>query len=313
MKVLFVSSGNTKDGISPIIKNQGLSLIKQGIDVDFFTIKGKGFWSYVRHIFILRKHIKSIKYDIIHAHYSYTSYVSALSGARPLVVSLMGSDVKARQYPKILMLIFYKHFWDKTIVKSQDMYHCLGFRSPEIIPNGVDIVRFSPLDKADCKSRIGWEKETSHFLFAADPTRTEKNFCLLQKAINLLTDKERITLHFLNDIPHEKIPDHLNAADIIVLSSLHEGSPNTIKEAMACNCPIVATEVGDIKWVFGETAGCYLTGFDEKDVAEKLELALRFSQTIGKTKGRDRIIELHLDSETIAHKLIEVYKKTLNR
>ena len=103
MKVLFVSSGNAKDGISPIVRNQRQSLINQGIHVDFFTIKGKGFWSYFRHIFILRKYLKTNKFDIIHSHYSYSSYVAALAGARPLVVSLMGSDVLSDRFSSLFI------------------------------------------------------------------------------------------------------------------------------------------------------------------------------------------------------------------
>ena len=113
------------------------------------------------------------------------------------------------------------------------------------------------------------------------------------------------------DASYELITYYMNAADVLLLTSLWEGSPNVIKEAMACNCPIVSTDVGDVRWVFGETEGCYLTSFDPEDVADKIKLALVFAEEKNRTNGRKRIIEFGLDTETIANKIIDVYKKVV--
>jgi teichuronic acid biosynthesis glycosyltransferase TuaC len=312
MKVLFVSSGNAKDGISPIVKNQGQSLINQGIIVDFFTIKGKGFWSYFFHIFILRKYLRTNKFDIIHSHYSFTSYVAALAGAKPLVVSLMGSDVISNKFARLLILFFHKLFWDKIIVKSMDMYQCLGSKKIKIIPNGVNIDKINPLDKKNCQDKLGWNNEKRHILFAANPGRAEKNFSLARMSMESLQNDYEIVVHILKDVPHEDIPIYMNACDVLILSSLHEGSPNVVKEAMACNCPIVTTSVGDVKWVLGNTDGCFISSFDPSDYKEKIKLALEFSEKYGMTKSRDRIVKLGLDSVTIAKKIIDVYQKVLS-
>ena len=104
----------------------------------------------------------------------------------------------------------------------------------------------------------------------------------------------------------------MNASDCVLLTSFSEGSPQFIKEAMACNCPIVTTNIGDVNWVLGNTDGCYLTSFKPEDVAEKIILAIEFRETHGHTRGRERIIELGLDSETIAGKIISVYNEVLN-
>jgi glycosyltransferase involved in cell wall biosynthesis len=80
---------------------------------------------------------------------------------------------------------------------------------------------------------------------------------------------------------------------------------------MACNCPVVATEVGDIKWVFGNTDGCYLTSFDEIELTEKVKMAIEFANSKEHTRGRERIIEMGLDSKTIAGRIIKVYNKVL--
>ena len=104
---------------------------------------------------------------------------------------------------------------------------------------------------------------------------------------------------------------YYNAADLLLLTSKHEGSPNIIKEAMACNCPVVSTDVGDVRWVIGNTKGCYITSSNPVGVAQKVMLALEFSEKNSRTKGRERIMELGLDSDTIAAKIIAVYKKVL--
>jgi len=312
LNILFVSSGNNKDGLSPIVRNQGESLIRNGVQIIFFTINGKGFKSYFLHIFKLRKFLKQNKFDIIHAHYTYSAYVAALSGAKPLIVSLMGSDVISKINSKFLLQLFCKLFAKQIIVKSLDMYQCLKISEAEIIPNGVDIEKFKSIEKEECLVNLGWDISKIHILFAADPTRPEKNFSLTQKALTLLKLDYDIVLHLMQDLPHEIIPVYMNASDVIILSSLHEGSPNVIKEAMSCNCSIVATDVGDIRLIIGETEGCYLSSFDPEDMAEKIHLALQFSNLKGKTNGRQKIITLGLDSDTVAHRIIKIYKSVRN-
>lgn len=312
MKILFVSSGNVKDGISPIVRNQGQSLIDKGIIVDYFTIKGKGILSYIRHIFILRKYLKTNKFDLVHSHYSYTSYVASLAGANPLIASLMGSDVISHRYSKKLILFFHQYFWTLGIVKSLEMYKYIEVKRLELIPNGVNMEQIHYMDKNECQNKLGWDVKKGHILFAANPKRKEKNFTLAKKAIKLLQYRYEIVMHILNEVPYGEIPVYLNASDVIVLCSRHEGSPNVIKEAMACNCPIVTTNVGDVKWVLGKTEGCYITSFKPEDVAIKIKFAIEFSEKYGQTKGRERIIELGLDSETVAKKIIEVYEKVVD-
>jgi len=103
----------------------------------------------------------------------------------------------------------------------------------------------------------------------------------------------------------------MNAANLLVLTSFHEGSPNVIKESMACNLPIVSTNVGDVKQVIERVDGCFLAGYETAEFSQKLKLALDFSMKTGRTKGRERILESGLDSESIAERLIDVYKRVL--
>ena len=311
MKVLFVSSGNSINGISPIIKNQGESLIRQGVDLTYFIIKGKGIKGYLKNIKPLRELNKGNNFDLIHAHYSMSAFVASLAGAKPLVVSLMGSDVKSERYFKSIIKMFNKLFWSKIIVKSEDMKQSLGINSVEIIPNGVDFDKFKLKNQQECKNQLGWDLSKKQILFVANPSRYEKNFNLANAAFDILSDTN-IELKVLKDVPNELMPVYHNAADIVLLTSLWEGSPNVIKEAMACNVPIVSTDVGDVKAVIGNTEGCYITSFDPKDVAKKIKMALEFAKIKGRTKGRERLNELGLDSESVAKRIIGVYEKVLN-
>jgi teichuronic acid biosynthesis glycosyltransferase TuaC len=307
MKVLFVSSGNSGKA-SILVQRQAESLQKKNIDVTFFLIIGKGFFGYFKNILFLKKYLNNNPFDIIHGHYSLSAFVASIAGAYPLVVSLMGSDVKAGDYYKYLIRFFKKMFsWKGLIVKSNEMKTILELPDAVVIPNGVNIEQFKPASKESCRVELGWALDKTHILFAANSERPEKNFQLAKSSVELLDDSA-VELHELDRVSPENMPIWYNASDVIVLSSLWEGSPNVIKEAMACNRPIVSTNVGDINWVFGNTPGCYLTSYSAEDVSGKLKRAINFGSVSAGTNGRERIIELGLDSETIANKLVEIYE-----
>lgn len=313
MKILFVSGGNSGIfGIPPLIKAQGESLKKKGIEIEYFPLVGKGFKGYLGNIVKLRKYLLNHPVNIVHAHFSFSGVVASLTFTKiPIVVSLLGTDVNGKRLINKLIIWFRRILsWDALIVKSSDMNHKLKGRKGKVVPNGVNITLFKQMEIIKCKTTLKWDLSKKHILFAANPNRPEKNYPLAEKAVKLLEDK-KVCLYYFENVVHEKIPVWLNAADVVVLSSLWEGSPNVIKEAMACNCPIVATQVGDIAWLFGDELGYFISGFTPENFSEKIKQALTFSETVGRTKGRERIIELGLDSDTIAKKIIEIYETVL--
>ncbi len=178
----------------------------------------------------------------------------------------------------------------------------------DVMPNGVNLQRFKPIVKEISLREIEWEESKKHILFAANPNVIAKNYILARTAIKLL-DNSIVQLHYLDNITYDKMPYYFNAADVVLLTSLWEGSPNVIKEAMACNCPIVSTDVGDVKEIFGNTEGCYITSYKAEEVAKKIRFALEFPR---RTSGYKRIIELGLDSTHVADRIIESYKSILN-
>lgn len=311
-KVLFVSSGNHGD-ISPIVKAQGKSIENLGLSIQYFAIKGRGVVGYLSNTAKLHKFIKENKPDIIHAHYSLSGIVSALASQRKsIIVSLMGSDTKTRFLLRQTIKYFSNSFWAKTIVKSKSMLKDSGVKQATIIPNGVDIKQFLPQQPNDAKTTFKFSKNKSSVLFLANPARESKNFQLANEAFKHL-DPAKVELQVRYNIPQNHIPNLLNAADIILLTSKWEGSPNVVKEAMACNCPVVATNISDIEWLFGNEPGHFLTSFDPEDVAKKLKEALEYSLKYGRTNGRKRIIKLGLDSETVAKRLLNLYQDVLQK
>jgi teichuronic acid biosynthesis glycosyltransferase TuaC len=310
MKVLFVSSGNSISGISPIVLNQGESLKVIGQEIEYFSIKGKGLKGYFKNFFLLRKFLNSNNFQIIHAHYSLSAIIAALASSKKIIVSLMGSDVNSSNGNKMLIRFFKFLFWKKIIVKTQAMADKLGIHDVEIVPNGVNFNNFFPINSVKAKKQLSWNIEKMHFLFAANPNRYEKNFSLAQNSFENLSEEGK-ELHVLKDIPHDNMNLWLNAADIVILSSLWEGSPNVIKEAMACNKVIVCTKVGDVEWLFGNEEGLFLSLPTIEDFSRNLGLAIEFYKVNSKSNARERLIKLELESQSVATKLTNIYIQTL--
>ena len=308
MKVLFVCSGNKNNGPSDVVKNQCASLVNIGIRVDVYTIRGKGVLGYLKNIRPLRNKLKKENYDLIHAHYSLSGIIASLAEAKPLIVSLMGSDAHIKGWLKKITLKFQKK-WDVTILKSKDMQEHLQLESFNILPNGVDTKRFCPIPKNEARNQLNLDLEDKLLVFIANPNREEKNFKLAQDAMNLVKTKN-VKLIPVYNTPNEKIPLYLNAADMLVLSSKYEGSVNVVKEAMACNTPIVSTNVGDVQKNISGLQSCLISDKNPVDFAAKIDEVLLLAH---RSNGRDRIFELQLDSVSVANKLKEIYKNSSER
>lgn len=320
MNVLFVSSGNSKYGIIPFIKAQGDSLERNNINIKYFTIQGKGFRGYFRSIIPLKKYIRNNTIDIIHAHYSLCGWVTKIAAPRfPLVVSFMGTDVYGdynnKGKVKFLSLFYVilsrilEFFVKKSIVKSEEMKSFMLLKKKvSVVPNGVNLEMFQSIDKKKARKYLGLNPNNKYVLFLGDKLNERKNYKLLDMAIELLAE-ENISITILNPYPvaHNLVPFYLNASDLLVLPSYKEGSPNVIKEAMACNCPIVATDVGDVRWLVEGVNGCFITSFDFKDLAMQMKKALKYSEANLKSDGRVRLVEIGLDSISVAKKIVAIY------
>jgi len=315
MTILFVCSGNSRFGIVPFVKFQGESIAKLGHTVKYFTVKGKGVFGYLKNILRLRSASKEC--DLVHAHYGLIGFLCAISFlGKPVFLSIMGDDaygsynIKGRKTLSSIFIIFLTKIAvisaQQIIVKSLNIYHCIpNKKNATIIPNGVDLELFKPADRNVVKNILKLETNKKLVLFLSDPHDPRKNYHLFKEAQKLLID---LNIDFIAPYPVEpsEIVLYLNACDVLVLTSFNEGSPNIIKEAMACNIPIVSTDVGDVREVIKNTEGCYITTFDSDDVAEKIKKALAFGK---RTTGRQDI--KHLESSVVADRIINIYNKII--
>jgi glycosyltransferase involved in cell wall biosynthesis len=172
-----------------------------------------------------------------------------------------------------------------------------------IIPSGVNMEIFFPVDKKYAREQLGLPIPDKLVLFSGSFCNKVKNFPLADSAVKLLPGVRFLELEGYN---RHQVNLMLNACDTALLTSFHEGSPQFIKEALACNRPIVSTDVGDVKTLIGSIDGCFIIKANKWDISEKLKLAMEFESTLN---GRQRIIELGLELETITKKIIDIYKK----
>ena len=300
MKVLFVSSGRQGD-VGFVVRNQGESLIKNDARIDFFTTE-PGVYGYLKAVLRLRRTFRQGSYSLVHAHYSYSAFTATLAGCRPLVVSLMGSDITGNRILNLIIRFLSRVCWNVTIVKTEAMQRTLNLSNALVIPNGVDLNRFRPLDKESCRKELNLDNNERIILFIAGRNRPEKRLILATEASRLVNENNLRFIH-LYDTPNEQVPLYINSADVLLLTSSREGSVNVVKEAMACNCPVVSTDVGDVKLVFGDLEGCFLTSSDPEDIATGIKKALNFGK---RTSGRKRLIELGLDADSVAGQLITI-------
>lgn len=280
------------------------SLRKVDILVDVFCIKGKGTWTYFKHYFLLRKFLRKNRFDLIHAFYVFSSIIAVSQNKMPVVVSFLGGDINNKLQRLISMLVFTKA--RKLIFMSKQMMSLAGNPvNGVVLPFGVDLGRFYPINKSIALGTLGWDERDRYILFASKFGYRAKNVQLAFNAVNFLNDKNIKLVEFSN-IRNEDLNYYYNACDLLLMTSLSEGSPQVIKEAMACNCPIVSTDVGDVKEIIGNTEGCYITSYDPEDVAHKINQAILFNK---RTNGRESI--KHLDSNKLAEKMISIYRKML--
>lgn len=327
MKVLFVSSGNRKNGLNPIIKLQAKSLEENGVQIEYFLIFGNGIRGYISNFFKLRSHLNKQSYDLIHAHFGFSCVIAHLAkGKLPLLVTLMGTDIlghknndgKMRLGHKMSMWInrfFANYIYKVVIVKSIKMKQVLWRKATTyIIPNGVDTALFDEVPRNQALEFLGWDKKVNHIIFLSNPSRPEKNYKLAKRTISDLKAKGfQVELHPVFQEKSENLKYYYSAATALVLTSFHEGSPNVIKEALACNCPIVSTDVGDVAINIANLEGCFLAPFDAEGFSREVVKVIEFGNTIGRTKGRERINDLDFDKKIIAEKIIHIYENMMSR
>jgi glycosyltransferase involved in cell wall biosynthesis len=308
--VLIVYSGN--NGISPFIYEQAIALSNCKINIEYFGIVGKGILGYLMNLRKLRNFIKAKNITIIHAHYGFSGLLAIISSKTPVIVTYHGTDI-TNIYNRILSLFSIRFSTYNIFVSTllHEYVWTLYKSKTSIIPCGVDLDLFKPIP---LKIELYFSKRLNNnrvrILFASAFINPIKNYKLAVEAIKTLESEYDIEVIELVKKSRAEVVSLLNDVDLLLLTSFSEGSPQVIKEAMSCCCPIVATDVGDVRWVFSNTKGCYITSFDPVDVANKIVDAIKFRREYFLTDGRKRIKELELDNSQIAKQIMKIYEAT---
>lgn len=305
------------------IKTQVDSLSEAGIECDVLTLQGAGFRKYVQGKPQVRKALNAKTYDLIHAHYSFCGWAGMGLGL-PLVSSFLGSDLygKPRQDGSFPMWSKVSHLWiarrvaDRSaarIVKSQAMQTDLQ-RQAHVVPNGVDCDRFhpvSPEEKATLKQELGLKADTRHILFAGNPDLPRKRFALAVAAV----EKAQASVPFplklmpLSGQTHETVIKHMQASDMLILTSSLEGSPNVVKEAMAANMRLVAVEVGDTRERLHGVSGCRCTS--RHDAASVGAAVAEIFNSDEPSEARKAVQPLHMP--LVAEQIRAIYEEALGQ
>jgi len=308
MKILFVCSGNSGNA-SPFVKEQASQLQSAGVEVTIFLIKGRGAAGYLRNLSALRSAIRSFKPDVVHAHGGMSALLAALQRMVPVVVTFHGSDVNVpslRRFARLSMLLT-----NKQIVVSQQMKNLLDVQRLYVIPCAVEPAIFQPMDASSCRKQLNWSPDEFVVLFSSSFDRPVKNAVLAQQAVASIAQRN-VRLVELKNKSREEVAVLLNACDVALMTSRTEGSPQFIKEAMACGTPIVSTRVGDVPELLEHEPGHYLVSSDAGSIGEAIVQAAHYRKEHKFTSGYDILKKRGLFPPQIVKALQEVYASCLS-
>ncbi len=297
------------------VEQQVVGLKRGGLEVDLMVVNRpeKGMISYFTMGAALRESIGRFKPDVVHVMYGgvLAERVTSIVTKIPVVVSFCGSDLLGERLSGILRRVISEcgvlasHIAAERavgiIVKSRNLEEVLpasiNRSKVRIIPNGINLERFNPLDRVDCRKKLGWSLSKFHVLFPANAGDPVKRPLLAQAAIEAANRLGlNAEMHQLRGVPHEEVSIWLNGSDVVLLTSLHEGSPNIIKEALACDVPVVSVDVGDVRERISGIEGCHIALPDPHDLGEKLHLVRARGRRIA---GRERMQQISLEQTSL--------------
>lgn len=308
-------------GTAHFIVRQAEFLRAAGLEVDVYDFVGaRDPRNYLRAWRDVRRRIKTGRYDLVHAQFG-QSALAALPCPLPLVVTLRGDDLlgilhdtdgKLTTLGRLTSLVvrFAARHADEVIVVSEHMSALIDHGVvPHVIPSGLnlDLFRVMPQQEARQAAQLPLNKKL--VLFVGNPDLARKRYGLARETVNRLAQRVPVELVLGWGVPHDRMPYLMNAADALIFTSLQEGSPNAVKEALACNLPVVSVPVGDVAERLRGVSGCELVADDDPDaLAAALERVL---QRGGRSNGRT--VVANLDERLIAERVIDVYSRALRR
>jgi glycosyltransferase involved in cell wall biosynthesis len=321
IRVLMVTSDwlwNSWGGPAVFIARQAEFLRREGVDVDLFPFRGgRSPRNYALAWQEVQRRLNRGSYDLVHAQFG-QSGVTALPKRVPLVVTFRGDDLEGiigenGQYVPAGWLLrsvsrFVARRADAAIVVSEHMKRYLPGRVPtHVLPSGIDLELFRPEARDEARRRLGLPAEQRLILFVGNPALARKRFALAQAAVAIVNRSMPARLMVGWEMTHQEIASLMNACDALICTSMQEGSPNSVKEALACNLPVVSVRVGDVALRLRGISGCELCQDDHPDtIAGALNRVLNNGSRID---GRSAMRQL--DERLLTRRLIEVYRSVL--
>jgi len=302
------------------IKRQADYLRAAGVDVDVFHFhSAKNPWNYAAAWLRVRPQLRSGRYDLVHAQFGQSGLL-ALPKALPMVVTLRGSDIlgivgKNGRYRFVgrigqaMSRLVARHA-DAVVAVSG---HMTDYLPPNVgatvLPSGLDFDLFRPHDRNQSRERLGLAPDKRLVLFVGNPAQPRKRYDLARRAVELLNATMPTELVVAWGVEHDDVPHYMSACDALVFTSMQEGSPNVVKEALACDLPVVSVPVGDVPIRLRGIDGCEVCADDRPEtIATSLGRVLARGQRVA---GRGAV--QNLDERFITAQLIDVYRRVLRR
>ncbi|HEY0376485.1 MAG TPA: glycosyltransferase family 4 protein [Pyrinomonadaceae bacterium] len=322
LRVLMVTSewpGPGQSKTAHFVKRQADFLRAAGVDVEVFAFySAKNPFNYARAWARLRLKLRRERYDLVHAQFGQSGLV-ALPKRLPLVVTFRGSDLlgivgeRSGRYTRlsgiqqrVSRLVARRA--DARIVVSEHMKQNLPpGADAHVIPSGIDFELFKPMAKDEARRRLDLPADEPLILFVGRPSQARKRFDLAERAVAVLNETTPARLVVAWQVAHTDVPLYMSASDALVFTSMQEGSPNVVKEALACDLPVVSVAVGDVEERLRGIEGCELCA-DERP--ETIAAALRKVLARGvRVRGREAVA--HLDENLITARVIDIYRSVL--
>jgi glycosyltransferase involved in cell wall biosynthesis len=245
------------------VRDQVTALREAGVEVELFSFP-PGKRQYPRAARALRRRLRGERFDLVHAHYGLAGWCAALAGARPLAVTFHGTDVRHRVVGRLSRRLARR--LDLVAGASRALFESEAGRpglprvegATAVLPCGADLERFAPRPRAECRARLGLDPEGRYLLFPAAPGRAVKRH---DRALEVsgLAGAELLSA---GTIEAERMPDWVNAADAVLITSDNEGFGLAAVEALACDVAVLSTPVGIGPALLGDLEGCLVAPFD---------------------------------------------------
>ncbi len=297
------------------VKEQVESLQKIGVDCDVMNCDGqnKGFKKYITYLPKLWWKALFGGYDIIHCHHALSAVLLTMTGAplfKKCVLSYQNDPT--HEWGDKMYKLFDLRF-KKFIIKNTSQY----LEKPKFVylPNGCNQDFFHPMDMMECREKLGWDRDKQYIIYmdSNKGVRTQKRKDRFDEVIALLNSKYGWNAEavVMRNVDRPLVPLYLNAANLHMISSDFEGSPNSVKECMCCNTPVVSTPVGNVTEMIGDIEGSYVTKtFDASELAACCDKVLRSKKSF---EVREKFLAKGYGMATVAEKLKCIYNEIINK